>query len=32
MVSCEAMMEGDGLQNLIDELQDKNLREILREY
>jgi peptide chain release factor 1 len=32
MLSCEGMMEGDGLQNLIDELQDKNLREILREY
>jgi protein subunit release factor A len=32
MLSCEGMMEGDGLQNLIDELKDKNLREILREY
>ncbi|KAH9006626.1 peptide chain release factor 1 [Lactarius hatsudake] len=31
MLSCEAMMEGDGLQTLIDELKDKSLSEILRE-
>jgi len=31
MVSCEGMMDGNGLENLIDELRDKNLRETLRE-
>ena len=31
MVSCEALMEGNGLDNLIGELQDKNQRETLRE-
>jgi hypothetical protein len=31
MLSCEAMMEGGGLENLIDELQDKNQRETLRD-
>ncbi|KAI9465657.1 peptide chain release factor 1 [Lactarius psammicola] len=31
MLSCEVMMEGDGLQKLINELKDKNLSETLRE-
>ncbi|KAH9973670.1 hypothetical protein BGW80DRAFT_1305743 [Lactifluus volemus] len=31
MVSCEAMMEGDGLEMLIDELREKYLKELLRE-
>jgi peptide chain release factor 1 len=31
MVSCEAMMEGDGLEMLIGELREKYLKELLRE-
>jgi peptide chain release factor 1 len=31
MVSCEAMMEGDGLEMLIDELREKHLDESLRD-
>jgi len=31
MLSCEAMMEGSGLENLIDELRDQNQRETLRD-
>jgi protein subunit release factor A len=31
MLSCEVMMEGDGLETLINELKDKNLSETLRE-
>jgi len=31
MVSCEAIMEGSGLQTLIDELKDKHLNEALQD-
>jgi hypothetical protein len=31
MVSCEAIMEGDGLQKLTDELRDRHLNEALQE-
>jgi len=31
MLSCEVMMEGDGLATLINELKDKNLSETLRD-
>jgi peptide chain release factor 1 len=31
MVSCEAMMEGDGLEMLIDQLREKHLNESLGE-
>jgi hypothetical protein len=31
MVSCDAIMEGGGLQMLIDELRDRHLNEVLQE-